>query len=174
MEKELKKEAFEYLLDRLYKWYEDAVNENRMDFTRIKASKLLFLVASVKDEQGNDLLGIFDKFVTNMYGPTEVDVQEFITENKFQNYKFGSTYLEKIDNICWWKNNILSDDLKQRLDNAVKALQNKDYNLIKLNPFDLVQLTTNWDGYRICYKVGILIDKPHVEIPINNIREYSI
>ena len=180
MDKRIKRESFEYLLDKLVKWYDDTNTHNdRYDLTRIKINKLVFLVASVKDEKGEDLLDIFDNFVTDVYGPVDVDVAEFLQENKMDKYVFGHTYLKNKDEY-WFDNEwykpirVLSDKLKGRIDNAVKALQDKNYNLIKLNPFDLVSLTTRCKAYQVAYRVGILTDKPNMQIPISTIREEII
>lgn len=80
---DLKKQAFEYLLNGLLQWFSNGeLYKNSNSFSRVKVLKLLFFVAVIKDADGNDLLDIFDKFYAMPHGPVESDIYNYMSRDE--------------------------------------------------------------------------------------------
>lgn len=81
--------AFEYILNQLIeKGVKGDSKVFQSSFTRLKALKLLFLVASIKNQYGKDLLDVFDNFYALPNGPVESDVYNSITADTLHYYSF--------------------------------------------------------------------------------------
>ena len=84
----------------------------------------------MKDEQGKDLLDIFDNFYALPYGPVESDIYNCITLDRLQYFSFKNFSLEKKQDYC---DETLNDDMKQRIKYAIKMLRTNNQKIIKYN-----------------------------------------
>lgn len=142
--------AFSYLIEKFKDWYCELRSDNNYEkrFTKLFLLKILFLVAAIKNEEG-DLLDIFDNFHALPYGPVESDIYNMMTQDSIPNYTIT-------DRNIIIKNNTeelnLSKSDKELLNSSLNTLRAKNERLITLSPFDLVQITHKWESWDKAFK----------------------
>ncbi|SDE81153.1 Panacea domain-containing protein [Riemerella columbipharyngis] len=149
MDEDNKIPAFEYILLKLNDWYHEVFpnkKEEENDISILKAMKLLFFTASVnrsdKGGEHEDLLDIFGNFQAWPYGHVEADVY-----NNFRNstnivldrHKLIISNIEAIEN---WANK--NPELSNKINGSIKALKEKNIDLIKKGAFDLVDISHSY------------------------------
>ena len=157
---------FEYLIDALGRKSDSGSN----DFTTLKLIKLLFLVvgvSSTKDKMG--LTEIFDKFVAMPFGPVESDIYNVIQADNLAKYRitpYQCCIKNKSANIS------LSDpQQKEMIDSAIDLLLEKNPNILKCQPFELVDITHKWSCWKICYDIALENGKHSIGIPSRMIQK---
>lgn len=160
--------AFEYWLTQMLIWGNELNPKVPFSsFSRLKALKLLFFSASVKDEQGKDLLDIFDNFYALPYGPVESDIYNCITLDRLQYFSFKNFSLEKKQDYC---DETLNDDMKQRIKYAIKMLRTNNQKIIKYNAEQLVSLSHIWFSWRNAIQIAHALGKESYKMDIGLIR----
>lgn len=135
--------AFEYLLSRLLQWQkENGVTEG---MTKVKALKLLFIVASIPVE-GKDLLSIFDQFYAMPYGPVESDVYDAMVSDKLEYYDFTGVILQS--KSTYKVANNLSDKDIRLINASIDCVKKMKKDLINMSAFDLVEYTHTWSCWQ--------------------------
>lgn len=160
----LKIEAFEYLLSQLCSWQKEVGDVEKM--TKVKALKLLFLVASIPIN-GNDLLDVFDKFYAMPFGPVEGDVYEAIMVDSLTHYEFNDITLRTKPNTTL---NKLSEDLVQKIDASIAFLKQKEYKLITMSAFELVEYTHAWTCWQDAMYLARILSKNSYLMEVSEIR----
>lgn len=137
--------AFSYLIEKFKDWYCELRSDNNYEkrFTKLFLLKMLFLVAAVKNEDGTDLLDIFNNFHALPYGPVESDIYNTISLDGIPNYTISDRNIKSKDpevlNLTEFEKNLLNKSVDQ--------VRQKNGNLITLSPFDLVQITHKWESW---------------------------
>lgn len=167
---EQKKQAFEYLVTKLIEWNDDlASQQSSNSFTKIKVLKLLFFVSAVKDNNGNDLLDIFDNFYAMPYGPVESDIYNFMSNNELRFYSFTNTYMSQVESYINTETG-LDKNISLKIDKAINSLKNSNKNIIRLSAFELVDISHKWNVWRNSMRVAELLGKSSQLMPIDGIR----
>lgn len=168
MDKLKKQQAFEYLLTQLLAWgaeMEPAVPI--FTFTRLKALKLLFFAAAVKNEEGRDLLDVFDNFFALPNGPVESDIYNCITSDGLTYYTFKDFSLMK-------KNAYMDADLdnaiKERIIKSVRALRMINENIVSYRAIELVALSHLWYSWQKSIQMAKALGKGSYRMEENTIR----
>lgn len=165
----IKKSSFEYLLNRLLKWFEEvAPQKNVASFTRVKTLKLLFFVSAIKDENGKDLLDIFDKFYAMPHGPVESDIYNLMSKNTLDYFSFADIYMSiKKD---YKEPEFLDKNIISRIDNAIYRIRVLNPGIITLGAFDLVDISHKWSVWKNSMRVAELLGKSSQLMPVDGIR----
>lgn len=171
--------SFEYLLYRFMKWYEElnhindeAHHQFLCEFSRLKSLKLLFLVSAIKDEDGRNLLSLFNNFYAMQHGPVESDIYNAMVHDTFKYFRFQNrkTYfkqqslseLEEIEN-------------KECLDKAISLLKDANPDIVSYPAMDLVDITHKWLSWKSAYMVAQMLGKGSQFMPtemIENSNEF--
>lgn len=168
MEDNIKILAFEYLLTQLIEWgAEKKPAVPKSSFTRLKALKLLFFTAAVKNEEGGDLLDVFDNFYALPNGPVESDVYNSITSDQLAYYTFKDFSL---GTKRQFSDSGLCDDIKARINLAIEVLKKKNGNLVSYRAEDLVALSHSWMSWQHSILIAKVLGKGSYRMDINKIR----
>ena len=97
------------------------------EFSRLKALKLLFLVAAIQDDCQKDLLPIFDKFYAMQHGPVESDIYNAMVRDDFKYFRFQNRQTSFKEQVFSGFEEI---ENKRSLDNAIYLL--KKANIIRI------------------------------------------
>lgn len=170
MDIEQKKHSFEYLLSELLKWHKEvAPCKNVISFTRVKTLKLLFFVSAVKDENGGDLLDIFDKFYAMPHGPVESDIYNFMSRNALDYFSFADIYMSKKKEYVSQPSD-LPEDIRLKIDKAISCLRLHNPKIITLGAFELVDISHKWNVWKNSMRVAELLGKSSQLMPVDGIR----
>lgn len=156
--------AFEYLLTQLIKWN----NNDSSSFTRLKALKLLFLVAAVKDEFGHDLLDVFDNFYALPNGPVESDIYNCITADSLSYYSFISF---SVTTKKAYDDQQIKEELKGRIDMSVNRLRTLNPNIVKYSAEHLVALSHCWTAWKNSISIANMLGKGSYKMSSTLIRK---
>ena len=151
--------CFEYVLDRLLEWYREKRKSDTdyLSFTRLKVLKLLFFVAAVReDENGDDLLGIFDSFYAMQHGPVESDVYNAMVQNGLHKYHFEGRNVKIVRSRYVLEP---TPDHQAAVDRAIGRLKAKNDNIIVRSASELVDISHRWNCWRIAMEIAILQNK---------------
>lgn len=165
----IKKYSFEYMLHELLKWFEEVAPQNSFaSFTRVKTLKLLFFVSAIKDENGKDLLDIFDNFYAMPHGPVESDIYNLMSKNALDYFSFADIYMSiKKD---YKVPEILDKNIISRIDNAISRIRIVNPRIINLGAFDLVDISHKWSVWKNSMRVAELLGKSSQLMPVEGIR----
>ena len=92
-----KKQAFEYLVFKLVKWYKSNHNSNINDLSILKVLKLTFFVSAVgttRDTKDTLLDNVFDNYFAMPYGHVESDIYNSIKLEEFINISINNSKTE--------------------------------------------------------------------------------
>lgn len=170
MDNHAKLKAFEYLLVKLVEWHNEASNGiGKNDISLLKGLKLLFFVSAVdaKTDSQNTLLDTcFNKFVAMPYGHVESDIYANIKYAKLENVKIDSSTTSILD-----KNVELDEGVKEIIDSSVSKLKTKNYNIIKMSAFELVELSHRWFSWKYYFSKARKSNISSIEIPNEIIKQ---
>ena len=173
-----KKQAFEYFVYQLQKWYmEKYASFENNDFSILKVLKLLFFCSAIEAEKDKDdtLLDLaFDNFYAMPYGHVESDVYNAIRGGELSFFRIDrdQTILTP-SNIDDNNFSDLSNDIKTKIDSSFKKLLEKNEKVLEMLPLDLVLLSHNWYSWRYFYnkakEKGVYSEKiPNSVIKLEN------
>ena len=160
--------AFEYLLTQLIEWGKEKKPAVPLSsFTRLKALKLLFFTAAVKNDEGADLLDVFDNFYALPNGPVESDVYNCITSDQltyytFKDFSLGTKRQYYDDGLC--------DEVKIRINVAVESLRRLNGDLVSYKAEELVVLSHSWMSWQSSIQIAKALGKGSYRMDINKIR----
>lgn len=168
MDVKIKILAFEYYLTQMLRWG-DSIKPTvpHSSFTRLKALKLLFFTAAVKNKNGLDLLDIFDNFYALRNGPVESDVYNYITEDLLTYYSFQNFYLHTKKQ---YSDIGLDNDLKCRIDDAIASLRLKNDSIVAYSAESLVTLSHAWKAWQRSIQVAHMLGKGSYQMNVDRIR----
>ncbi|GGA87450.1 hypothetical protein GCM10008015_30130 [Flavobacterium palustre] len=149
MKEQKKIDAFEYLVFKLLEWNKSLNNgsENN-DISVLKALKLLFFVSAVgttKNSQNTLLDDVFDNIVAMPYGHVESDIYFAIKNKRLRRISIDNTKTTILPDFEVTEINI---DSRTKIDTSIGVLKTINPNLIKMNAFDLVELSHSWYSWR--------------------------
>lgn len=163
-----KKRAFEYLLTQMLHWGDNLFPVvSRSSFTRLKALKLLFFAAAVKNESGEDLLDIFDNFYALPNGPVESDIYNSITSDNLTYYTFRNFSFSA---ICPYSDKDVDQSIKERIDVAIVCLRQKNNHLVRYSAEELVSLSHIWMVWKNSIQIARAFGKGSYRMTTNKIR----
>lgn len=137
--------AFDYMITLLNEWRESFNTGNpSRGLSKLSVLKLLFLVAAPKREGGDDLLNVFNNFHALPYGPVESDIYNAIQNDCLPSYIVGDRIIQLKNTTSNLPYNI-NDFNKVKA--AVNELKHVNSSLIKLNAFELVEITHKWESW---------------------------
>ena len=164
----IKKQAFEYFLSQIQKWGIEKNNYVQYyPLTRLKALKLLFFTAAVKNEDNQDLLDVFDNFYALPNGPVESDIYNLITSDMLSYYSFKDFYYSVKKP---YNEDDLSDDMKNRIDLAIKTLKQKNKLIVSYTAEQLVTLSHTWLSWQTAIQIGKALGKGSYHMDVAKIR----
>ena len=141
---------FEYIVFKLIEWYEEVKEADdesvEKHFSRIVVMKLLFFVAAVKNDNGEDLLDIFNDFYAMQYGPVEGEIYTAIVEKRLEYYSFPVYPVPKLEKKSPESSPILEEE--GRVFAAIAALREKNNELILYSSSQLIELTHKWTCWK--------------------------
>ncbi|WP_342084798.1 hypothetical protein [Dyadobacter sp. OTU695] len=171
-DKALKILAFEYLIDGFVKWHQQVRPKVSVEstFTKLKLIKLLFFVSAVDSERpSKGLLDIFHKFSALPFGHVESDVYDFLRLcSKYSVSKEGLSYNVVNDNYFDAIN-----PYKERLNEAIEALKNKNLELVAYSASSLVELSHQWYSWKSTFALARSMNKYSLPIKTDTIRNES-
>ncbi|GAB7089211.1 Panacea domain-containing protein [Marinifilum fragile] len=160
MTPEIKKLNFEYFVSRLLEWYGEVYCDQSNDLSKIKVLKLLFFTSAVgANTESDGLLDIFDDFYAMPYGPVESEIYDSLGDLlRYRITKESTTSKNNID----FNNDSIE---KARIDEAIEKLKRVNPQLIKMNPFDLVELSHMWSCWSMVYDYALNNNQYSHKIP---------
>ena len=171
---DLKVLCFEYIIHKLVLWYKELCPSEKspvQNFTRLKAQKLLFFVASVKaTENDSALLDVFDNFYAMQYGPVEIDVYSLMVLNGLTMYHFKERYTEKKNSDC-----SIFDDIPQEtrnlLDDSIEELRKKNSKIVSLTASQLIDISHKWTSWNVAIACAEIFGKKRWKMSTENIAK---
>ncbi len=171
---ELKVLCFEYIIHKLVLWYKEICPSDEFpvrNFTRLKAQKLLFFVASVKaTENSKALLDIFDNFYAMQYGPVEIDVYGQMVLDGMTMYRFKERNTEVInsDSAIF---NAISQKTRNLLDDSIKELRKKNPKIVSLTASQLIGISHKWTCWNVAISCAEILGKKRWKMTTENIAK---
>lgn len=172
---EPKIEIFEFIVHKLKDWFMEKNNvfsleefNRKNDFSVLKLIKLHFLVSTIDSAKDDSLLNQFT-FFAMPYGPVETDIYSKIKENP----DFGSFVVDNFKSTFSTENytgNWRNVELESLIDKSILKLKRLDENLINADAGSLVDLTHNWNSWKITYSEARAINSYSKEINNDLIR----
>lgn len=148
--------AFEYFVSKLKTWYEEETkNFQSNDLGALKTLKLLFFCSAIntkKDDKETLLDTTFKHFCAMPYGHVESDIYKAIRSNSLIYWNITNKGLIQKENTLF--NYDIEDGVKEKIDNSFESLKLANPNLIKMNSFDLVELSHNWYSWRYYFSIA--------------------
>lgn len=137
--------AFDYMLTLFEEWRKSFSTGNASKVSsKLSVLKLLFLVAAPKKDGGEDLLNLFDNFHALPYGPVESDIYNAIQNNQLPSYIVGDRSISIKKTNAPLPYNIEELECIKKAVDELRCINNT---LIKLNAFELVEITHKWDSW---------------------------
>lgn len=166
-----KKLAFDYMITLFAKWHKEITKKDDAitnTFTKLSLLKLLFLTAATKNDEGDDLLKVFDNFFALPYGPVESDVYNAMNDDALPNYTIQDRAIF-LKNNTFTKLNLNNED-QIRIKKSVDKIKSINPNLVTYNAFDLVEITHQWNSWISAYKFAQLIGQQAYEMTTEEIK----
>jgi hypothetical protein len=142
---------FEYFLKHLVQWYceyykitaVDFNNHPKNDLSKLKVLKLHFFACSTDD----DALDLFDDFHALPYGHVESTIF-----NNLHELTHFSVDNNRLTLLCNLEEIAGGDPVNNTLiENIVRKLRTKNFNLISMKPFDLVEMSHRWFSWNFTF-----------------------
>lgn len=147
-----KQQIFEYIIYRIYKWYQENDPENlESELTIMKLMRLLFLISGVDSD--NNLFDIF-RFQAWQYGQMEPDIYNIYSENEG---KFNHFIVDRFK-FTWLPTEIPTIDnkeLQEKLDLCIDKLLEKYPKTVKAHWYNLSRLCKSFVSYKVYNKPDI-------------------
>lgn len=161
---------FEYLVFRLDEWNKQLNNTNKIQLSKLRLQKILFLVCACDATKENfKLLNIFDNFSALPYGPVEIDIYETMKrDNAFEHLHF-------IENRCVYKDlnesmfETISKDERGWIDDAIQKFKDEGKEYLTMPVFDLVEITHKWTVWSISMDIAELLGKKQMKMSAEEI-----
>ena len=165
--------AYEYAVRCFLQWKAE-LNNSRLESVRLSKTqtlKLLFLVAAVPNNEGRDLLDIFNRFYAMQFGPVESDILNCISDGKF-------CFLVRNDSLLSVSSlgedvfsSLNEEGVKQRIDQSVANLRAKNQSLVRYPSTMLVDVTHKWWCWKQTFHVARLLNRGSLLMSVESIRQ---
>jgi hypothetical protein len=167
--RKLKLECFEYIIFKFKKWYEE---DGRLDFSdmmsRLKAQKLLFFCAVIKNPYGEDLLNIFNKWHLTSTGFLESEIYYAMVDDSFENMRIKD-FIFSFKTKNFQSN--LSSYYKEKIDIAIGCLKVVSPKLIHKHAFELSDLHKCWILWQAGWITSKSLNKSCIQVSTDEIRK---
>lgn len=174
--------AFEYVVKKLVDWYNEAegIEGNRFpsdnDLSKLKLFKLHFFVSAVNASPVDaNLLETFDKFYAMPYGHVEGEIYNeqsflrfFSTSSSSLSLKSNIVFDDEKMFECWADE--LLPEVRNQIDEAIKQIKEKNFGLIKYTAFELVDLSHEWQSWKIMFQLAQDNGRSSLQIPTKLIQ----
>ncbi len=160
--------AFDYMITLLNEWREafNTGNTCRV-LSKLSVLKLLFFFFAPKKDGGEDLLNVFDNFHALPYGPVESDIYNAIQNDCLPSYIVSDRMIQPKNTMTNLPYNVEDfDDIRR----AVNELRHTNESLIKLNAFELVEITHKWESWKQSINFAKLMDMSSYKMTVEPIR----
>ncbi|WP_052181123.1 type II toxin-antitoxin system antitoxin SocA domain-containing protein [Alistipes sp. ZOR0009] len=170
---DIKKDCFEYSIDKFIDWYKEINPEKpegwKTDFTKLKLIKLNFFLSAVNAKEDSDgLLNIFDNYFAMPYGHVESDVYSSIADLTRYNIGNTGTDLKPGANVTF--NTI---EHQEEIDRAIESLKRENKDLINYGAFKLVELSHQWYSWINMFNLAKMRGDKSIAIPSSLIKNES-
>ena len=164
--------AFEYVVKCLLDWH----NNNNVDeniksykaFNKLKIFKLHFFVSAINADKNNDgLLDIFNNFYALPFGHVESDIYDNL--NNLEMFSINASSLDVNEDISNYFDDI-SPITRNKIDKAVQNLKSENPEIINYSAFELVELSHQWNSWKIIFNLARNQGKYSLKIPIELIK----
>ena len=151
---------FEYVLYQLINWYKELhpTDASLFSFTRLKVLKLLFFVSAIHENDDSDLLDIFNNFYAMQHGPVESDIYNAMIASTLQHYNFKSRSVE-FDQVQEQDFQDLDEETRNRIDNSINLLRDKNENIVTYTASQLVDLSHKWESWQLAMHMADVLGK---------------
>ncbi|MEQ7799770.1 hypothetical protein ABDJ41_08135 [Pedobacter sp. ASV1-7] len=163
---------FEYFLMRTLQWLKKESDASQNDLSVLKCQKLLFFTTAINCQSSvNEAIlakQIFNHFKAYQYGPVEENIYNLLKVNNNQlshitltfkslELAFDAGHLNlAIADIE--KESGLDSSVLNSITSSIEDLSNKNKNLVRYSPFNLVELSHRWRCWNYSYVEGIRAD----------------
>lgn len=151
---------FEYTIKSLLRWYEDiGLKEEHNNFSVLKSLKLLFFVSAAKSEPTKKSLlleDVFDEFYALPYGHVESSIYKEIKvlNGNLNYYQINNNRVIKLDNASANIFETLDTQITSEIEASIQYLKDSNKYLVKMSPFDLVNLSHAWYSWQKYYQLA--------------------
>ncbi|RZK60216.1 MAG: DUF4065 domain-containing protein [Pedobacter sp.] len=151
---------FEYTIKSLINWYAElGCREEENNFSVLKSLKLLFFVSAANSEPSKKSLlleDVFDEFFALPYGHVESSVyKEIKNQNGALNYyHINNSKVSLLENADLAVFEGLAPEITNEIDASIGYLKEANKFLVKMSPFDLVNLSHAWYSWQKYYKIA--------------------
>lgn len=164
-----KLEYFEYIIFKFKEWYEEKGGLDFCDMmSRLKAQKLLFFCAAVKNPYGEDLLNIFDNWYATETGFVESDIYQAMVDDSFETVRIK-------DRVFSFKTEYfqpkLSSYYKEKIDIAIGCLKAVNHELVLKHGYELSELSKCWRCWEASRFVAEFKNEYSIKMTSKEIRE---
>lgn len=140
-----KEDVFKNIVFQIRDWYKTRRGIEKNDLSTLKILKLFFFIASNSEK----LLSFFE-FSCMPYGHIEKELYERIKKDvDFGFFKMSNYHTEFIDKEIDF---LMSYEINYEIVKSIELIEKSEPNFIYASAFDLVDLNTQWDSYKLCYK----------------------
>lgn len=141
-------------------------------FNKLKLLKLLFFVSTIKQNDGEDLLDVFDNFYAMPYGPVESDIYNDLSE--MPHFVFEGNVLNVKDEIVDFSYTEISNNQRNRIDKAIDALETKNSKIFSMPTFDLVELSHKALAWKTIFESALRSGCQSKKMPVELLKETTI
>ena len=161
-------------MHKLVLWYKEicpSVDVPVQAFTRLKAQKLLFFVATSKaTENDSSLLDVFDNFYAMQYGPVEIDIYSLMVLDGMTMYRFKErdTEIKNNDNSIFG-----SIPLNKRIliDESIEELKKRNSKIVALSASQLIDISHKWASWNAAIACAEMLGKKRWKMSTKNIAK---
>jgi len=167
---------FEYTINKLIEWYVELGNEEESNnFSVLKSLKLLFFVSAATAEPNKKSLlleDVFSEYYALPYGHVESSVYDAIKGKSgvLNYYKINNNKASKLDEVELSFFDTIDQEVKIEIDNSIQYLKEKNKMLVKMSPFDLVNLSHAWYSWQKYYQLAKDANSLRSKIPYEIIK----
>ena len=156
--------SLDYIINKVSDWYVEAGGDlDSNDLSKLKITKLLFFISAISTSRENPgLLNTFDNFVAMPYGHVESDIQDN-TDNSVH-YSISKDGLLYKNGIVGF-NSLINDGLEMEIDVAIEKLKTINFELVKYDPFELVDLSHRWQSWKTVFSLAKRNGRYSMKIP---------
>jgi uncharacterized phage-associated protein len=151
---------FEYTIKSLLRWYEElGLQGDQNNFSVLKSLKLLFFVSAAKSESSKKSLlleDVFDEFYALPYGHVESSVYKEIKvlDGNLNYYQINNSRVSCLDNADLKVFEDLNTEITEEIDASIQYLKDTNKYLVRMSPFDLVNLSHAWYSWQKYYQLA--------------------
>lgn len=166
-----KRDAFEYIVNKISSWNEEAIGSKTDGLNKLKIIKLHFFICAVTgNKEKNDLLNVFDEFYALPFGHVESDIYNFINRDELRYFSLSKRGFGFKEEVYTPQADLSPIDINLT-DEAIEKLKELNPDIIKYSAFDLVELSHKWSSWISIFNYAKSLGKLSEKIPLEIIRD---